>query len=69
MKDGAAIEGEMDFKCSYSLKYLSAFAKGSPLCSTVLMRMGKETPMCLTSDVEEGHGTLEFYLAPRIEDD
>ena len=68
MKDGADIEGQMDFKCSYSLKYLSAFAKGSPLCSTVRMRMGKETPMCLTYDVE-GHGTLEFYLAPRIEDD
>ena len=68
MKDGVNIDGEMDSRCSYPLKYLSAFAKGSSLCPMVRMRMGKETPMCLTHDVQ-GHGSLEFYLAPRIEDD
>ena len=69
IKDGVDIEGEMDCKCKYSLKYLSAFTKGSSsLCPTVRLRMGKDTPLCVTYDIE-GHGNLEFYLAPRIEDD
>ena len=69
IKDGVDIEGEMDGKCKYSLKYLSAFTKGSSsLCPTVRLRMGKDTPLCVTYDIE-GHGNLEFYLAPRIEDE
>ena len=70
MKDGVEIEGEVDYiwrKCKYSLKYLSAFTKGSPsLCPKVCLRMGKDMPLCVTYDLEGG--TLEFYLAPRIED-
>ena len=65
MKD-VDIEGEMDCKCKYSLKYLSAFTKGSALCSTVRLRLGKGTPLCVAYDLE-GHINLEFYLAPRIE--
>ena len=68
MKDGVEIEGETDCKCKYSLKYLSAFTKGSALCSTVRLRMGTDTPLCVTYDID-GHGNLEFYLAPRIEGD
>ena len=67
MKD-VDIEGEMDCKCKYSLKYLSAFTKGSALCSTVRLRLGKDTPLCVAYDLE-GHSNLEFYLAPRIEDE
>ena len=68
MKDGVHIEGEMDSKCKYSLKYSSAFVKGGALRSAVRFRMGKDTPLCVTYDLE-GHGNLEFYLAPRIEDE
>ena len=68
MKDGVHIEGEMDSKCKYSLKYFSAFVKGGTLRSAVRLRMGKDTPLCVTYDLE-GHGNLEFYLAPRIEDE
>ena len=61
------VEGQMDCACKYSLKYLSAFMKGNPsLCPKVRLRMGKDTPLCVTYDLEGG--TLEFYLAPRIED-
>ena len=67
MKDGIDIEGQMDCECKYSVKYLSAFMKGNPsLCPKVRLRMGKDTPLCVTYDLEGG--TLEFYLAPRIED-
>ena len=67
MKDGVDIDGELDCTCKYSLKYLSAFTKGSPsLCPKVCLRMGKDMPLCVTYDLEGG--TLEFYLAPRIED-
>ena len=58
----------MDCKCKYSLKYLSAFTKGSALCSTVRLRLGKDTPLCVSYDLE-GQSNLEFYLAPRIEDE
>ena len=68
MKDGVDIEGEMNSKFKYSLKYVSAFVKASTLWSTVRLRMGKDTPLCVAYDVD-GHGNLEFYLAPRIEDE
>ena len=68
MKDGVNIEGEMDCKCNFSLKYLSAFVRGSTLCSMVRLQMGKDKPLCVTYDIE-GHGNLEFYLAPRIADE
>ena len=67
MRDGIGIEGHMDCACKYSLKYLSAFMKGNPsFCPKVRLRMGKDTPLCVTYDLEGG--ALEFYLAPRIED-
>ena len=68
MKDGVNIDGEADYKCKFSLKYFSAFVKGSALCSSVRLRIGRDTPLCVTYDIE-GHGNLEFYLAPRIEDE
>lgn len=71
LKDGISIECacEMEDKMSYALRYLASFAKGSPLCSTVRIQMGKGTPLCMTYDFTEGHGCLQFFLAPRIDDD
>ena len=67
MKDGIDIDGQMDCACKYSLKYLSAFMKGNPsLCPKLRLRMGKDTPLCVTYDIEGG--SLELFLAPRIED-
>ena len=55
--------------CSYGLRFVASFAKGSPLCSTVRIQMGKETPLCLTYNIGEGLGCLQFFLASRIEED
>ena len=68
MKDGVKIDGELDTKCKFSLKYFSAFVKGSTLCSVVRLRMGTDTSLCVSYDID-GHGNLEFDLAPRIEDE
>ena len=68
MKDGVNIDGEADYKCKFSLKYFSAFVKGSALCSSVRLRICRDTPLCVTYDIE-GHGNLEFFLAPRLADE
>ena len=63
-----AREMEEKLSCSYSLRFITSFAKGSPLCSTVRLQMGKETPLCLTYNIGERLGSLQFFLASRIED-
>ena len=58
-------EGVSGLSCSYSLRYVTAFAKGAPLNPSVRMQYGPDTPICFTYDVE-GDGRLEFHLASRI---
>lgn len=58
-----------ELSCSYALRFIASFAKGSPLCSNVRMQLGKETPLCLAYKIGDGLGSLQFFLAPRIEDD
>ena len=65
---GISIEGNVNVKCSYCMRYLAAFAKGSSLCPTISLRLGRDTPICVAYDLED-KGSLEFYLAPRLEED
>ena len=69
--NNVSLEREVGEKliCSYSLRFVAAFAKGSPLCSDVRLQFGKETPLCLTYNIGEGRGCLQFFLASRIDDD
>ncbi len=69
MKEGVSIDSCVAVTSSYSLRYLATYSKGASLCPTVLIQMGKETPLCLTYFVDAespDHGRLKFFLAPRI---
>ena len=57
-----------ELTCSYGLRFIAAFARGSPLCATVNLRFGKDVPLCVAYDIDEGKGSLTFYLASRIDD-
>ena len=59
----------LPYNVERGLRFVASFAKGSPLCSTVRIQMGKETPLCLTYNIGEGLGCLQFFLASRIEED
>ena len=69
LKECVCVECALEIACSYGLRFIASFAKGSPLCSTVHLRFGKETPLCLTYEDEDGHGSLQFFLASRIDED
>ena len=62
-------EGSESASSSYSLRYLATYSKGASLCPTVLIQMGKETPLCLTYFVDaesQKKLKLQFFLAPRV---
>ena len=53
------------------MRYINLFNKAGPLADKVTLRLSQEYPMTVEylfdvkKDVE---GTLQFYLAPKIED-
>mmetsp|Transcript_27426 Transcript_27426/g.66127 ORF Transcript_27426/g.66127 Transcript_27426/m.66127 type:complete len:268 (+) Transcript_27426:80-883(+) len=93
--DGTDITGtlkpgvDMELTCeepveaSFALRYLSIFAKATPLCETVSISLKADMPLCVdyglgaegselvqTQDPERhGAGYLRFYLAPKIEEE
>lgn len=50
---------------TYSLKYLTNFAKATPLSKAVVLGMSEEIPLLVEYKIEE-MGYLRYYLAPKI---
>ena len=52
----------------FSAKYLSSFAKATPLSECVILRLALGQPVAVEYRIEEiGH--IKYYLAPKIQED
>ena len=56
-------------KSQYSLSYLIPLAKVFQTIENVNVRFGENFPLKLTFDFAEGAGSVEYFLAPRVEND
>ncbi|KAI5480477.1 proliferating cell nuclear antigen (pcna) [Pseudohyphozyma bogoriensis] len=52
---------------TFSIKYLSNFAKSTPLSDYVHLHMSNEVPLLVEYPFAEGH--IRYYLAPKISDE
>ncbi|EIW69315.1 proliferating cell nuclear antigen (pcna) [Tremella mesenterica] len=64
---GVTIILEKQVSLTFSLKYLSNFAKSAPLAKEVSLNMSNDVPLLVQFDFEQG--TLQFFLAPKISDE
>ncbi|ORY27996.1 proliferating cell nuclear antigen, N-terminal domain-domain-containing protein [Naematelia encephala] len=61
---GVSIILEKQVSLTFSLKYLSNFAKSAPLAKEVSLNMSNDVPLLVQFDFEQG--TLQFFLAPKV---
>ncbi|PRQ72394.1 Proliferating cell nuclear antigen, N-terminal domain-domain containing protein [Rhodotorula toruloides] len=52
---------------TFSIKYLSNFAKSTPLAERVHLHMSNEVPLLVEYAFEQGH--IRYYLAPKLTDE
>ncbi|KAI6184797.1 Proliferating cell nuclear antigen [Aphelenchoides bicaudatus] len=57
-----------DVKLSFSIKYMTQFAKATKLSNRVRLSMSNRVPIVVEYPIEDD-GHLKFYLAPKIEDE
>ena len=55
---------EKQVSLTFSLKYLSNFAKSAPLAKEVSLNMSNDVPLLVQFDFEQG--SLQFFLAPKV---
>lgn len=55
---------EKQVSLTFSLKYLSNFAKSAPLAREVSLNMSNDVPLLVQFDFQQG--TLQFFLAPKV---
>merc|ERR1712183_1005390 len=54
---------------TFALRYLVTFAKAAPLCPTVELGLGPDSPLLVRYDLEKvDNGFMQFYLAPKIDE-
>jgi proliferating cell nuclear antigen len=54
---------------TFALRYLVTFAKAAPLCSTVELGLGPDSPLSVKYELENAdNGFMQFYLAPKIDE-
>ncbi|SAM85656.1 probable proliferating cell nuclear antigen [Ustilago bromivora] len=61
------IEMQQAVNLTFSLKYLSNFAKAAPLADQVELHMSNEVPLLCEFGFENGY--VRFYLAPKLSED
>lgn len=54
---------ERQVSLTFSLKYLTNFAKSAPLAREVTLHMSNDVPLLVQFEFEQG--TLQFFLAPK----
>jgi len=57
-----------EVKSSFSLDYMEDLSKIMAESDEITMRFGADYPCMLVGTFADGHGTVEYLLAPRIED-
>jgi len=70
LKSGASTQISVteSVKLSFSIKYLSQFAKATKLSDRVRLSMSSRSPLVVEYQIEDD-GHLKFYLAPKIEEE
>merc|ERR1739848_918587 len=54
---------------TFALRYLANFSKAAPLCGSVELSLGPDSPLSVKYDLEKSdNGHLQFYLAPKIDE-
>merc|ERR1712125_67808 len=54
---------------TFALRYLANFAKAAPLCGSVELSLGPDSPLSVKYDLDKSdNGHLQFYLAPKIDE-
>ncbi|CEQ43235.1 SPOSA6832_05147, partial [Sporobolomyces salmonicolor] len=70
-EDGKAMDVTINVQqavcLTFSIKYLSNFAKSTPLSENVLLHMSNEVPLLVEYPFPQGH--IRYYLAPKIADE
>ena len=67
-EEEVVIELENPVSLTFALKYLSNFAKATPLSQSVRLCMSNNHPLCVEYIIKDS-GHIRFYLAPKIEED
>ncbi|GAA5990845.1 hypothetical protein JCM10908_000042 [Rhodotorula pacifica] len=65
--EGVKINLQQAVALTFSIKYLSNFAKSTPLAERVRLHMSNEVPLLVEYAFEQGH--IRYYLAPKIADE
>jgi proliferating cell nuclear antigen len=67
-KDSVQIKLEEEVSLKFALRYLTSFAKATPLSGQVSLKMSPDVPLVVEYAIEEiGH--IRYYLAPKIQDE
>jgi len=72
--DSVIIKVEEEMSLTFALRYLNFFAKATPLAKAVKLSMSPDVPLAVeykvSNEEEDGDmGQLQFFLAPKIEED
>ncbi|RKP11157.1 proliferating cell nuclear antigen [Thamnocephalis sphaerospora] len=66
--EATVIELQQQVNLTFSIKYLSMFAKTTPLCGRVTLCMSSDVPLLVEYKIDEV-GYVRYYLAPKIEEE
>ena len=67
--DVESISCDSPTRSQYSLTYLIPLAKVFNSLGTITLQFGENLPLRLTLDFDNGAGSVEYFLAPRVEGD
>jgi len=70
-EEAVVVKCEDEVSLTFALRYLNFFAKATPLCGHVILKMSPEVPLVTEYQIgEKGKlGYIRFYLAPKIEEE
>jgi len=67
--DQVVIDMEEPVDLNFALRYLNFFTKATPLSNQVILHMSPELPILVEYPIGDAHGSLKFFLAPKIDDE
>merc|ERR1712028_205763 len=68
-EDRVTLTVQESVTATFALRYLVTFAKAAPLCSTVELGLGPDSPLSVKYELENAdNGYMQFYLAPKIDE-
>jgi len=67
--NAVTIELQDDVTLRFAARYLCYFTKATPLSSRVVLNLAAESPLMVDFTLPENLGCVQYYLAPKIDDD